>query len=180
VRPLLDHSSVHLRQVILSRGGQPKRNRVCLQRLHQCFSNCGPRTTGCPRRLARWSTVCFGRKRIAKIVRNWTNENKPSHVFCLNVICHFNYWYNFSHLRLHAILGVGNFTKVVRVCADRLWSGPRLLKFWETLPYCEWHYCWSHLTSSFVRHVGIIECRKLRIAILGWTPMAYGRCQISS
>jgi hypothetical protein len=24
---------------------------------------------------------------------------------------------------LHALFGVGNFTKVVRVCADRLWSG---------------------------------------------------------
>jgi hypothetical protein len=28
---------------------------------------------------------------------------------------------------------VGKFTKVVRVCADRPWSGPRFPKVWETL-----------------------------------------------
>jgi hypothetical protein len=32
----------------------------------------------------------------------------------------FNQRYNVSAIHLHAILGVRNFTKVVRVCADRL------------------------------------------------------------
>jgi hypothetical protein len=32
-------------------------------------------------------------------------------------------------------LGLGNFTKVVRVCALRLWSDPRLPKVWEALVY---------------------------------------------
>jgi hypothetical protein len=31
-----------------------------------------------------------------------------------------NHRYNVSHTQLYALLGVGNFTKVVRVCADRL------------------------------------------------------------
>jgi hypothetical protein len=35
---------------------------------------------------------------------------------------------NVSPIQLHALLGVGNFTKVVRVCADCLWSGPRLFE----------------------------------------------------
>jgi hypothetical protein len=34
--------------------------------------------------------------------------------------CNFNHRYNVSPIQLHALLGVGNFTKVVRVCADRL------------------------------------------------------------
>jgi hypothetical protein len=38
----------------------------------------------------------------------------------------FNRRYNVSPIYLHAILCLGNFTKVFRVCADRLWSGPRL------------------------------------------------------
>jgi hypothetical protein len=35
---------------------------------------------------------------------------------CVN----FNHQYNVSPIHLHAFLGVGNFTKVVRVCASRL------------------------------------------------------------
>jgi hypothetical protein len=36
---------------------------------------------------------------------------------------------------LHVLLNVEKFTKVFYVCADRLWSGPRLLKAWEILVY---------------------------------------------
>jgi hypothetical protein len=32
----------------------------------------------------------------------------------------FNHRYNVSPIHLHAVLGVGNFTKMVHVCADRL------------------------------------------------------------
>jgi hypothetical protein len=32
----------------------------------------------------------------------------------------FNYRYNVSPCHLHALLGVGNFRKVVHVCPDRL------------------------------------------------------------
>jgi hypothetical protein len=52
-----------------------------------------------------------------------------------NVYGNFNHRNHVSPVHLHALVGVGNFTKVVRVCADRLWSGSRLSKFWETLPY---------------------------------------------
>jgi hypothetical protein len=38
------------------------------QALGQCFPNCVPRTTGGPRRLARWSAGGFGRKGISKII----------------------------------------------------------------------------------------------------------------
>jgi hypothetical protein len=41
----------------------------------------------------------------------------------------FNHWHNVSPIHLYALLGVGNFTKVVHVWADRLWSGPRKPKF---------------------------------------------------
>jgi hypothetical protein len=38
-------------------------------------------------------------------------------------------------------------------------------------PIVKWVYCRSHLTTSFVRHVGIITCRKLKDTILQYTPM---------
>jgi hypothetical protein len=47
----------------------------------------------------------------------------------------FNHWYNIYPIHLHALLGVGNFMKVVHVCADGPWSGLRLPKFWDTLLY---------------------------------------------
>jgi hypothetical protein len=47
----------------------------------------------------------------------------------------FYHRYNVSPIHLHASFGVGNFTKVVHVCADRLWSGLRLRKVGETLRY---------------------------------------------
>jgi hypothetical protein len=34
-------------------------------------------------------------------------------------------------------------------------------------PCCTWRYCRSHFTSSFVRHVSIIDCTKLKNTILG-------------
>jgi hypothetical protein len=45
----------------------------------------------------------------------------------------FYHRYNVSPIHLHTLLCVGNFTKVVRVCADRLWSGQRLPVVWVTL-----------------------------------------------
>jgi hypothetical protein len=47
----------------------------------------------------------------------------------------FNRRYDASSIHLHALLGVGNFTKVVRVCANRVWCGPRLPEIWEILAY---------------------------------------------
>jgi hypothetical protein len=49
--------------------------------------------------------------------------------------CNFDHRYNVSPSHLHAIMSVGNFKKVVHVCADRLWSGQRLPKVGETLAY---------------------------------------------
>jgi hypothetical protein len=43
----------------------------------------------------------------------------------------FNQQYNVS--ALHICVCVGNFTKTIHVCADRLWGGPQLPKVWETL-----------------------------------------------
>jgi hypothetical protein len=40
----------------------------------------------------------------------------------------FNHYYNVSLILLRAFLGVGNFTKVVRACADRQSSDLRLPK----------------------------------------------------
>jgi hypothetical protein len=37
-----------------------------------------------------------------------------------NVYGNFNHRNNVSPVHLHALVGVGNFTKVIRVCADRL------------------------------------------------------------
>jgi hypothetical protein len=37
-----------------------------------------------------------------------------------------NHSYHVSHIPFHSVLGVRNFTKVVRVCANRLWRGPLL------------------------------------------------------
>jgi hypothetical protein len=39
-----------------------------------------------------------------------------------------------SPVHLHVLLGVGNFTVVVHVRSDRLWSDPRLAKVREALP----------------------------------------------
>jgi hypothetical protein len=51
---------------------------VCLI---QCLSNCGSRTTGGPRRFARWSAGDFERKSIAKIVLDTLRmNNTPIHV----------------------------------------------------------------------------------------------------
>jgi hypothetical protein len=38
--------------------------------------------------------------------------------------CNFDHRYNVSCGHFPEVLGVGNFTKVLRVCADRLRSGP--------------------------------------------------------
>jgi hypothetical protein len=45
----------------------------------------------------------------------------------------FNHRYNVSPIHKHAVLGVEDFTKVVSVCAESLWSGARLPKVCETL-----------------------------------------------
>jgi hypothetical protein len=52
-----------------------------------------------------------------------------------NIYDNFHHGHNVSPIDLHANLGVGNFTKVVRVCADHIWSGSRLPKVWETLDF---------------------------------------------
>jgi hypothetical protein len=39
-----------------------------------------------------------------------------------------------------------------------------LLSFIIVWPYIKWRKCRSHLTSSFVRHVGITDCRNLKSA----------------
>jgi hypothetical protein len=44
----------------------------------------------------------------------------------------FNHRYNVSPVHLHAFLGVGNCTKVVRVCIDRLSIGQRVPKVSHT------------------------------------------------
>jgi hypothetical protein len=35
-------------------------------------------------------------------------------------LCHFDHRYNVSPIHLHTLLGVENFSKVIRVCAERL------------------------------------------------------------
>lgn len=45
----------------------------------------------------------------------------------------FDHWYNIYPTHLHTLLGVGTFTKVFRVFAGLLWSGPRLSKILERL-----------------------------------------------
>jgi hypothetical protein len=68
------------------------------------------------------STCCF-RKCFKLVYRNKCGYGS------------YNHHYNVSPIRLHALLGVRNFTKVVHVCTDRLWSGLPLPEVWETLLY---------------------------------------------
>lgn len=49
------------------------------------------------------------------------------------------------------------------------------------MPHCKWCcYSWSHLTSTFICHSGIDDCRKLRNTIFGKLPMAQCSYHISS
>jgi hypothetical protein len=67
--------------------------------------------------------VVFRRKGIAKIVSDTEQmKNTPIHVYTKTAFVYgnFNHGYNVSPVHLHALLGVGNFTKVVRLCANRL------------------------------------------------------------
>jgi hypothetical protein len=55
--------------------------------------------------------------------------------WCIIGYGNLNHQCNVSPIHLHALLDVGNFTNVVRVCANRLWSVQLLPKVWETLLY---------------------------------------------
>jgi hypothetical protein len=58
-------------------------------------------------------------------------------------------------IHVHVLLGVGNFTKVVHVCADCPRSGLRLQKVWETL-YSYQHRINSPLYRLFNIHNSLI------------------------
>jgi hypothetical protein len=84
----------------------------------------------------------------------------PSIIILENTLILFGYS-NFNHryvspIHLHGPLGVGNFTKVVRVCADCLWSGPRLSKLWETQTYFV-VTPWSVFLTSVLTHAAVFR-----------------------
>jgi hypothetical protein len=127
--------------------------------LAQCSLNGGSWNTGGP----QWSASGFGRKSIAKILRDLKELRVYSYMCVLKVpflvdqqkrtrisffsvtpcpsrilenIClsyciqkcgygNCNHGCNVSSISLHALLGVGNFTKVVLVCANCLDHGTR-------------------------------------------------------
>jgi hypothetical protein len=71
-----------------------------------------------------WSTCCPSNKAYVvylPLVPDFSDTLYFRKCFEKNRCCgNFNHQYNVSPIHLHALLCVGNFTEVVRVCADRL------------------------------------------------------------
>jgi hypothetical protein len=61
------------------------------------------------------------------------------------VLVYRKMWYNVSRIHMLAPLGVCNFTKVVRVCAYRLWSGAQLSEVWQTHTHTYMHIYGLHI-----------------------------------
>jgi hypothetical protein len=65
-----------------------------------------------------------------------------------NVVVVTDHWYYVYPIYLHVYFGVGNFTKIIHMCAERLWSGPWLPNVWETMGWRDWKKPKENLKSG--------------------------------
>jgi hypothetical protein len=101
--------------------------------LWHCDWTCGPRITGGPRQ----SAGDLGRKPAKKIVSDTEiMKNTPIHVFAKSASVTLTTGLLFLVFTACSF-GCVEFYEwwMIRACADRLWSCPRLPKVWETVVY---------------------------------------------